>query len=378
MTADDIELVVDKRFAKVNKPTRERVDLDLKESVEREGRFRDAIRYWMHNDRALIVDGHRRFKVWCSLPDDTHVKPPKVEEMKFADADEAEEWMHGVSIDRRNLSAREYSIHRGRMVKLREKRLKSGQPEEPRVSGQIVQKPPSPKATGRPRSARREATRSVAEDAGVSTKTIERDIEFVEALDAIGKVNPKAMRDIETGALPLAKGTVIAIGGLDSKDIGKALVNVRASREWDHGFNPEPAKQVQPTLEMPEQRDAEAEANALADRLAQIVDDLPEDARGPFAVRLRKLAYQIDPLDHSGKFIKPTLAEVKAYCDERENKVDPQAFVDFYDSKGWLVGKAKMKDWRAAVRNWEKERKHRNGHAKGINDDAFAEVFGDR
>lgn len=57
------------------------------------------------------------------------------------------------------------------------------------------------------------------------------------------------------------------------------------------------------------------------------------------------------------QFIPPNVIEVRAYCNERENHVDPQRFVDFYTSKGWMVGKTKMKDWRAAVRTWEKDDK---------------------
>lgn len=56
----------------------------------------------------------------------------------------------------------------------------------------------------------------------------------------------------------------------------------------------------------------------------------------------------------SSKFIPPTLEEVQAYCKERNNSVDAERFVDFYTSKNWMVGKNKMKDWKAAVRNWEK------------------------
>lgn len=52
-------------------------------------------------------------------------------------------------------------------------------------------------------------------------------------------------------------------------------------------------------------------------------------------------------------FTPPTLEEVQAYCQERDNNVDPQRFVDFYESKGWLVGNSKMKNWKAAVRTWE-------------------------
>ena len=54
------------------------------------------------------------------------------------------------------------------------------------------------------------------------------------------------------------------------------------------------------------------------------------------------------------KFRPPTADEVRAYCSERGNSVDPQAFVDFYESKGWMIGKNRMKDWKAAVRTWER------------------------
>jgi len=50
----------------------------------------------------------------------------------------------------------------------------------------------------------------------------------------------------------------------------------------------------------------------------------------------------------------PTLEEVTAYVQTRAIQIDPEQFIDFYQSKGWLVGRAKMKDWQAAVRTWEK------------------------
>jgi hypothetical protein len=56
-------------------------------------------------------------------------------------------------------------------------------------------------------------------------------------------------------------------------------------------------------------------------------------------------------------FVKPTVEEIRAYCEERKNGLDAQAFFDFYESKGWKVGAAKMKDWRACVRTWEQRRK---------------------
>lgn len=57
------------------------------------------------------------------------------------------------------------------------------------------------------------------------------------------------------------------------------------------------------------------------------------------------------------RFVPPTLAEVQSYVAERQSPVDPQGFIDFYESKGWMVGKTPMKDWKAACRNaetWER------------------------
>jgi len=55
------------------------------------------------------------------------------------------------------------------------------------------------------------------------------------------------------------------------------------------------------------------------------------------------------------RFSKPTVEEVAAYCKERNNNVDPQRFWDFYEAKGWKIGKSPMKDWKACVRTWEKD-----------------------
>lgn len=60
------------------------------------------------------------------------------------------------------------------------------------------------------------------------------------------------------------------------------------------------------------------------------------------------------PRKTASRFTPPTLEEVKSYCLERKNNVDAQRFIDYYSSNGWMVGKNKMKDWKAAVRTWER------------------------
>ncbi len=56
-------------------------------------------------------------------------------------------------------------------------------------------------------------------------------------------------------------------------------------------------------------------------------------------------------------FQKPTLEEIKNYCLERNNSVDAQSFFDYYSANGWKVGKNPMRDWKATVRNWERNLK---------------------
>ena len=56
------------------------------------------------------------------------------------------------------------------------------------------------------------------------------------------------------------------------------------------------------------------------------------------------------------RFVPPSVDEVRAYCHERNNGIDASTFVDFYETRGWMVGKTHMKDWKAAVRTWEKRK----------------------
>lgn len=58
-----------------------------------------------------------------------------------------------------------------------------------------------------------------------------------------------------------------------------------------------------------------------------------------------------------GNFKKPTIEEIQQYIDERKNGINANAFYDFYESKDWMIGKNKMKDWKACVRTWEQKNK---------------------
>lgn len=61
------------------------------------------------------------------------------------------------------------------------------------------------------------------------------------------------------------------------------------------------------------------------------------------------------------RFVKPTIAQITVYCQIRKNSVNPQRFFDFYESKGWKIGRNSMKDWQAAVRTWEQKDREEAG-----------------
>lgn len=65
----------------------------------------------------------------------------------------------------------------------------------------------------------------------------------------------------------------------------------------------------------------------------------------------------VDTNKKKGRFAPPSLKEVSEYCQERDNSVDPEAFINHYEANGWMRGKTKIKDWRACVRTWEKSSK---------------------
>jgi hypothetical protein len=75
------------------------------------------------------------------------------------------------------------------------------------------------------------------------------------------------------------------------------------------------------------------------------------------------------------RFVSPTIEEVRDYCRERNNLVDPEKFVDYYSSNGWMVGKHKMVDWKAAVRTWEKNNYSGRSNSPKPSSNPFTELL---
>ena len=82
-----------------------------------------------------------------------------------------------------------------------------------------------------------------------------------------------------------------------------------------------------------------------------------------FSLGKHKKIQEEEPLKKErapAKFAKPSLEKVVAYCKERANGIDPQQWYSHYEANGWRVGRNPMRDWKAAVRTWE-----RNGFLNG-------------
>lgn len=76
----------------------------------------------------------------------------------------------------------------------------------------------------------------------------------------------------------------------------------------------------------------------------------------------------INPPQSQSRFVKPTLEEVETYISEKGYSVDAERFISYYESNGWKVGRNPMKNWMAAVSNWERMEKTRNGTRNGKTD----------
>ena len=96
----------------------------------------------------------------------------------------------------------------------------------------------------------------------------------------------------------------------------------------------------------------------IAVALSKLADEVQKKKA---AKELRKAADKLDP---PTKFVKPDLDEVSEYFRELK-AVEPDSFFDFYESKGWLVGKVSMKDWRASARKWVRENKANGSNGNG-------------
>lgn len=154
--------------------------------------------------------------------------------------------------------------------------------------------------------------------------------------------------------------------GAAMASVGWVLVqqdySVRFPKLLPHITSPEERKREQAAERKRRERDRKQRDNGRDKSRTSHANVTPreEESRGD-----KSRGVNTDPpkSPQGGRFVKPTVEQVAAYCRERGNSVNPQQFIDHYESNGWKVGgRAPMKDWQAAVRNWEKNQVQNGGN----------------
>lgn len=132
---------------------------------------------------------------------------------------------------------------------------------------------------------------------------------------------------------------------------GKNYIQINRFEDHQNPHKNETASVIPPLVDTLR----EHSSNGASTRDDSLIDDsLIDDSNTPLTPQ------KIGGESGEKRFIPPSVEEVSEYCESRQNGIDPQEFVAFYASKGWMVGKNKMKDWRAAIWTWEKKRAREN------------------
>ena len=164
--------------------------------------------------------------------------------------------------------------------------------------------------------------------------------------DAIGRLFIMMLKYAENGEEPVSfQGNECFAWPFAKQIIDRmAEENARLSRNGKNGGRPPKNKESDETSEN-QLKPIETKENQTKPTESQKEKEKKEKERN------EKESENIIPLK---RFIPPTVDEVALYCFERHNHVSAQKFVDYYSSNGWKVGKNPMKDWKAAVRTWER------------------------
>jgi hypothetical protein len=102
--------------------------------------------------------------------------------------------------------------------------------------------------------------------------------------------------------------------------------------------------------------------NKFLKELSDWIDKTPQLTRAILKEKIEEIDKSVKPKRTpkkqtvSVRFTTPLILEIRNYCIERNNGIDAEQFFDFYQSKNWMIGKNKMKDWKAAIRTWERNR----------------------
>ena len=241
-TFPDITPSIDPDLHSLLPPLTESEMAELRLSIEREGKFHTPIFLW--GQHSTIIDGHHRWEIWCALPDDTPIKPPRFEflDTKLAELSDVREWIVRNQAARRNITPQQLSLLRGRCY-LQEKAEHGGdrRSEDAGSSGQSGHLKTGPAdadgSSGQPGHLKTDAAAErVAVETKSSARTVRRDAVYAQAVDRIGRLNSKAKADIESGTLKFPKSAASFVIDSTNDQVAQVLRNLRKSVAWNEGL----------------------------------------------------------------------------------------------------------------------------------------------
>lgn len=172
--------------------------------------------------------------------------------------------------------------------------------------------------------------------------------------------------DVERGSFITSRATLSADTGLTDQQIRTALNHLQTTNEitikstnkttkitvtnydkyQQSAFVNQPAEQPTSNQQNNQQLTSKTSSNQPANNQYEEVKEEKKEEKKKEDTKVSSKKEKV--------FVKPTVEEVREYCRQRGNHVDADKFWNYYESNGWKVGKNPMKDWKAAVRTWER------------------------
>jgi predicted phage replisome organizer len=106
------------------------------------------------------------------------------------------------------------------------------------------------------------------------------------------------------------------------------------------------------------------ETDTLRTKKDNVRQEIEKEIEIDIEKELKDIKNSVDKTTPTKRFTPPSIEEISLYCEERQNNVNAEKFHSFYEMKGWMVGKNKMKDWKAAIRTWEQDKDSKQVNGK--------------
>jgi hypothetical protein len=222
LTAADINLTVDEELHRGIPKHTDAEAKAFRESVDREGRYRDPIRYWQQNGTALVLDGRHRLEDWQARPKD--LPAPSVEEVLLPDKAAARLYIVREQLARRNLTPQAFKTLVGELYNQQKKARGGDRKSAPDQSADSALCSKAPENTAE----------TVAEEVGVSPRTVKVYGKLVEAKNAINQTLPPLLVDLESYKVP--GSAVLQIAKLTKPQMVEVRKNLKAGRKWNAGI----------------------------------------------------------------------------------------------------------------------------------------------